>query len=41
MLWCLALMMSTACSDNKTENMEKEGVETVYTKTALIRLREF
>lgn len=24
MLWCLALMMSTACSDNKTENMEKE-----------------
>ena len=29
MLWCLALMMSTACSDNKTENMEKEGVETV------------
>ena len=31
-LWCLALMMSTACSNNKTENMEKEGVETVLSQ---------
>ena len=29
LLGCLALMMLVACSDNKTENMEKEGVETV------------
>ena len=29
LLGCLALMMLVACSDNKTENKEKEGVETV------------
>ena len=27
--WCLALVMLVACSDSKTENTEKEGVETV------------
>ena len=29
MLGCLALMMLAACSETKTENTEKEGVETV------------
>ena len=29
LLGCLALMMLVACSDSKTENKEKEGVETV------------
>ena len=28
-LWLLALVMLTACSEKKSENMEKEGVETI------------
>ena len=28
-LWLLALVMLTACSEKKSENTEKEGVETV------------
>lgn len=33
-LWCLACMMLAACSETKTENKEKEGVETILPSQA-------